>query len=72
MDYEILEKSLLAHKGSRKEFPFGPEAAAFKVAGKMFALVAWTDEPIRITLKSDPKEADFLRIRYTASFPATI
>lgn len=69
MDYDILEKSLLAHKGCRKEFPFGPEAAVFKVAGKMFALVAWTDEPLRITLKSDPVEADFLRTHYTSIVP---
>ena len=69
MDYDILEKSLLAHKGCRKEFPFGPEAAVFKVAGKMFALVAWIDEPLRITLKSDPVEADFLRTHYASIVP---
>lgn len=69
MDYENLEKSLLACNGSCKEFPFGPEAAVFKVAGKMFALVAWTDEPLRITLKCDPIEADFLRSRYASIVP---
>ena len=69
MDYETLEQSLLSPKGSSKEFPFGPEAAVFKVAGKMFALVAWTCEPLRVTLKSEPEEADFLRQRYSSIVP---
>ena len=69
MDYEKLEKYLLGPKGSLKEFPFGPEAAVFKVAGKMFALVAWTLEPLRITLKCQPEEADFLRSRFASIIP---
>lgn len=69
MEYEKLEHYLLAHKGALKEFPFGPEAAVFKVAGKMFALVAWTVEPLRITLKCEPNEADFLRTRFSAIVP---
>lgn len=69
MDYEKLEIFLLAQKGSLKEFPFGPEAAVFKVAGKMFALVAWTEEPLRITLKCQPDEANWLRGRFPAIAP---
>ena len=69
MDYDVLEKLLLTKTGTRKEFPFGPEAAVFKVAGKMFALVAWTEEPMRITLKSEPDEADLLRRLYPAIVP---
>ncbi len=69
MEYQILEKHLLAKTCSVKEFPFGPEAAVFKVAGKMFALVAWTTEPVRLTLKCEPDEADFLRSRFAAIVP---
>ncbi len=69
MEYQKLEDYLLAKIGSAKEFPFGPEAAVFKVAGKMFALVAWTEEPLRLTLKCEPEEADFLRSRFTAILP---
>lgn len=69
MEYENLEKYLLAKNGSRKNFPFGPEAAVFKVADKMFALVAWPEEPLRITLKCHPDEADFLRARFAAIAP---
>jgi predicted DNA-binding protein (MmcQ/YjbR family) len=42
---------LLSKKGAFKDFPFGPVAAVFKVVGKMFALVAWQDKPLRVTLK---------------------
>ena len=36
MEYQMLESHLLSKKGSFKDFPFGPNAAVFKVAGKMF------------------------------------
>ena len=69
MEYEQLEKLLLAKKEAVKEFPFGEDAAVFKVMGKMFALVAWADEPIRITLKCDPEEVDYFRSTYAAIQP---
>ncbi len=69
MTYDMLEQLLLAHKGAAMDYPFGPDAAVFKVAGKMFALVASEDVPLRITLKCDPIEADFLRTMYSAIIP---
>lgn len=69
MTYEKLEKLLLARTGAILDYPFGPDAAVFKVAGKMFALVAGEDEPLSISLKSDPVEADFLRTMYDAVKP---
>ena len=69
MEYEQLEKLLLAKKEAVKEFPFGEDAAVLKVMGKMFALVAWADEPIRITLKCDPEEVDYFRSTYAAIQP---
>ncbi|WP_277058540.1 MmcQ/YjbR family DNA-binding protein [Trichlorobacter lovleyi] len=69
MDYEALEGLLLEKNGAVLEYPFGPDAAVFKVAGKMFALVAWQEEPLRITLKSDPGEADELRRIFSAIQP---
>jgi predicted DNA-binding protein (MmcQ/YjbR family) len=41
MQYRSLESSLLEKPEAVKEFPFGPETAVFKVAGKMFALTSW-------------------------------
>ncbi|MDU0460554.1 MAG: MmcQ/YjbR family DNA-binding protein [Geobacteraceae bacterium] len=69
MTYDMLEQLLLSHKGAAIDYPFGPDAAVFKVAGKMFALVAIEDVPLRITLKCDPIEADFLRTMYSAIIP---
>jgi predicted DNA-binding protein (MmcQ/YjbR family) len=52
-----------------EERPFGPDALVYKVMGKMFALIAWQETPLRITLKCDPDEALFLRDVYTAVRP---
>ena len=57
MNLENLEKILISKKGSTKEFPFGEEAMVFKVANKMFALLAWQKNPLTITLKSTPEDA---------------
>ncbi len=38
----------------------------FKVGGKMFALLAFRETPLRITLKCDPDEAEALREMYAA------
>ena len=46
------------------EYPFGPEAAVFKVAGKMFALVAMDGPPDYVTLKADPEEGEALRTQH--------
>ena len=69
MKYDILEERLLSQKGAFKDFPFGDDVAVFKVVGKMFALVAWSDDPLRITLKCDPDEANFLRSLFDAVKP---
>jgi predicted DNA-binding protein (MmcQ/YjbR family) len=67
--YESLEAYILSKKNSRKEFPFGPNAAVFKVYGKMFALIAWTERPVRITLKCNPDDADVWRSLFDAVEP---
>ena len=53
-----------AKPGAVLEHPFGPEAAVFKVAGKMFALVALDGPPDYITLKAVPEEGEALRAQY--------
>jgi len=69
MNYEELAEMLLSHRGAVEDYPFGPQAAVFKVTGKMFALVALDEAPLRLTLKCDPVEADFLRHIYGAIRP---
>lgn len=69
MTFEALEKLLLTNRSATVDYPFGPEAAVYKVGGKMFAIVAWQAEPLEISLKCDPAEADFLRSSFAAIRP---
>lgn len=55
-----------AKPGSVEDYPFGPEAAVFKVAGKMFALVSLGAPPGSVSLKCDPDLAVGLRRQHAA------
>lgn len=50
-------------RASVLEYPFGPQAAVFKVGGRIFALVAM-DGPEFVTLKVEPEEGVALRAQY--------
>lgn len=49
--------------------PFGEDVLVFRVAGKMFALVALDEVPPRVNLKCDPDLALELRDRYQEITP---
>ena len=68
-ELEPLREYLLAKAGTTEEQPFGPDALVFKVVGKMFALVAWRQHPLRISLKCEPPLAEMLRTTYRAVQP---
>ena len=57
------------------DYPFGKEVAVYKYGGKeskdskMFALVAEQREPLRVSLKCDPKLAQNLREKYETVLP---
>ena len=69
MDYETLCEYLDNKPDSRRDMPFGPDALVFKVLDKMFALVAWQEDPLTISLKADPTDAVILRKQYPAVKP---
>lgn len=69
MELKELVSCLLGKKGATEETPFGPDALVYKVMGKMFALVAWQEEPLAISLKCEPGQALFLRDIYPAVRP---
>ena len=69
MEFENLLKYLLDKPGASEGFPFGPSAMVFKVKGKMFALIAVEETPLRINLKCDPELALHLRAAYSAVQP---
>ena len=66
MNLKPLQTTLLKKKGTTEETPFGPEALVYKVMGRMFALIAWEENPLHITLKCDPDFALALRAKYPA------
>lgn len=49
--------------------PFGPGVFVYKIAGKMFAIVAGDDGDPRLTLKCDPVLAEIMRGQYAAITP---
>jgi len=57
---------LASKRGAVEEYPFGPTATVFKVGGKMFAIVGIDSEPLEVSLKCDPLEAEALRAEYAA------
>ncbi len=68
-ELEVLREYLLEPPASSEERPFGPDVLVYKVAGRMFALLAWRDDPLRITLKCDPAQAQHLRRSFEAVRP---
>ena len=66
MHVEDLRAYLLAKPGATEELPFGPQALVYKVMGKMFALVAWDESPVYVSLKCEPDRALELRAVFSA------
>jgi predicted DNA-binding protein (MmcQ/YjbR family) len=58
---------LLTLPGADGSYPFGPGALVFKVANKMFALLAEDETPLTMNLKCDPDEALALRAAHKKS-----
>jgi predicted DNA-binding protein (MmcQ/YjbR family) len=64
MESDAFRDYCLAKAGVTEETPFGPDDLVFKVAGKMFALLAIEGVPAACNLKCDPDRALELRDRY--------
>ena len=69
MDLPTLRNALLVMPGATEEKPFGPDSLVYKVAGKMYALVAPEHEPPRVTLKLDPLHGQMLRADHPSVAP---
>jgi predicted DNA-binding protein (MmcQ/YjbR family) len=64
MNAESFRAYCLSKPAATEGTPFGPEDIVFKVAGKMFAILALEEVPPRVNLKCDPDLALELRDRY--------
>lgn len=68
MDLTMLRGHCLTKVGSSESYPFGPDVAVFKVAGRIFAICS-VDEPLQVSVKCDPEIAPVLRDTYAAVRP---
>ena len=55
--------------GARLDYPFGEGVAVYKVADKMFALIAEGKTPVRLSLKCDPGLSKLLCEKYDEVMP---
>ena len=73
MDHKSVERYLLSLPNAKLDYPFGKEAAVYKVVvkdeDKMFAIIAEKSDPVRISLKCDPQLAEILRAKYETVLP---
>ncbi len=69
MDHKTVEEYILSMPNARLEYPFGQEAAVYKVDDKMFALIRDGKQPVQLSLKCDPQLAVLLRDKYEEVMP---
>lgn len=69
MDHNTVEAYLLTMPNAVLDYPFGKEAAVYKVHDKMFAIIAEGSSPVRLSLKCDPELAEVLREKYETVMP---
>src|SRR5688572_6074865 len=69
MNYASVKAYLLSQPEAVEDYPFGNEAAVFKVRNKMFGLLIQVKETIYLNLKCDPDEALALRDIFPAVTP---
>ncbi|MCB9819942.1 MmcQ/YjbR family DNA-binding protein [Candidatus Nomurabacteria bacterium] len=75
MTHKELEEYLLGLPHTWLDYPFGEKVAVYKVGesgnkdSKMFALIDEGSNPLRVSLKCDPKLARTLRDTYESVLP---
>lgn len=69
MRQKEVEDYILSLPNAKLDYPFGKEAAVYKVADKMFAIIQEGKDPVRLSLKCDPQLAVLLRDKYETVLP---
>lgn len=67
--HEQLEQYVMSMPNAKLEYPFGEKVAVYKVQDHMFALIQEGSDPVRISLKCDPKLSALLREKYESVMP---
>lgn len=69
MNHKQVEKYIFSMPNATREYPFGEDVAVYKVKDKMFALISEGSDPVRISLKCDPRLSTVLREKYESVMP---
>lgn len=75
MTHKEFEEYLLSFPNTWLDYPFGEGTSVYKVGhkelgeGKLFAIIADDSQPLRVSLKCDPKLAENLREKYESVLP---
>ncbi len=73
MNHKELENYILKKPGAWLDYPFGEDAAVYKVGSKnnakMFALIRDGSDPAQVSLKCTPELAETLREKYETVMP---
>lgn len=69
MKLAAVRRYITSKPGAWEDTPFGPDVLVPKVGKKMFAIVAWKTDPLRISLKGDPFLNEILREEWDAVSP---
>ena len=64
MNHKQVEQYILSMPNAILDYPFGEGVAVYKVNDHMFALIQEGSDPLRLSLKCDPKLAKLLRDKY--------
>lgn len=67
--HKVAEEYILSMPNSKLDYPFGKDVAVYKVGDKMFAIIAEGSNPVRLSLKCDPKLSVLLREKYESVMP---
>ncbi len=69
LSHKELEDFILSMPDARLDYPFGKDAAVYKIGDKMFAIISEGSKPVRVSLKCDPQLSQILRERYETVLP---
>ncbi|MDQ5982851.1 MAG: hypothetical protein QG549_849 [Patescibacteria group bacterium] len=73
MTHKEFEDFILSLLNVYLDYPFGEGTAVYKFGtqpeGKIMAIVAENSNPLRVSLKCDPKLAEYLREKYETVLP---
>lgn len=75
MNFELVDSYIMSFAGVSKNYPFDKKIAVYNVElddqsePQMFALIEEGKEPLRLSLKCDPKLSKLLREKYETVMP---